>query len=166
MGLIDWVPFHFEKKQKFSLEFKDNDSKTNIKFRNNSLNFKDIGEKLKSFEKLSIKNNIYKKVVKLEKTQIKNLSFDIEGKNLNSFCFFSGKLIVRNIPFKTKINNLKKIFSIFGKILSIRLPKGKNGENRGFAFVKYNHLNDAKKALYFVQNTKIDSRSLRIILIN
>ena len=165
MGLIDWVPFHFEKKQKFSLEFKDNDSKTNIKFRNNSLNFKDIGEKLKSFEKLSIKNNIYKKVVKLEKTQIKNLSFDIEGKNLNSFCFFSGKLIVRNIPFKTKINNLKKIFSIFGKILSIRLPKKGNGENRGFAFIKYNHLNDAKKALFFVQNTKIDSRSLRINLV-
>jgi RNA recognition motif-containing protein len=81
------------------------------------------------------------------------------------FCFFSGKLIVRNIPFKTKINNLKKIFSIFGKILSIRLPKRGNGENRGFAFIKYNHLNDAKKALFFVQNTKIDSRSLRINLV-
>jgi len=115
---------------------------------------------------LSIKNNLYKKVVNWEKTPIKDFGFNIGKKNINSFCFFSGKLIVRNIPFKTKINNLKKIFSIFGKILSIRLPKGKNGENRGFAFVKYNHLNDAKKALYFVQNTKIDSRSLRIILIN
>jgi RNA recognition motif-containing protein len=93
------------------------------------------------------------------------LNFNVEKKNPNSFCFFSGKLIVRNIPFKTKINNLKKIFSIFGKILSIRLPKKKNGENRGFAFIKYNNLNDAKKALFFVQNTKIDSRSLRVNLI-
>jgi RNA recognition motif-containing protein len=163
--LMDWVPFHFEKKRKFSSEFKDYDSNTNIKFRNNSLNFKDNNKKLKSFENLSFKNNIYKKVVTLEKTLIKDLNFNVEKKNPNSFCFFSGKLIVRNIPFKTKINNLKKIFSIFGKILSIRLPKKKNGENRGFAFIKYNNLNDAKKALFFVQNTKIDSRSLRVNLI-
>jgi len=74
-------------------------------------------------------------------------------------------LIVRNIPFKIQINDLKKIFSIFGKIISIRLPKRKNGENRGFAFIDYGNLNNAKKALYFVQNTKIDSRFLKINLI-
>jgi len=164
--LINWIPLHFEKKKKFSSECNDINTETNLKIRNNSLTFKSTSKKSKSFEMLSIKNNLYKKVVNWEKTPIKDFGFNIGKKNINSFCFFSGKLIVRNIPFKTKINNLKKIFSIFGKILSIRLPKGKNGENRGFAFVKYNHLNDAKKALYFVQNTKIDSRSLRIILIN
>lgn len=163
--LINWVPLHFEKKRKFSSEFNGKNSEKNVKFRNDSLNFKGTVKKLKSFEELSIKNNIYKKDVNLERTPIKDLNFNMGKKNLNSFCFFSGKLIVRNIPFKTKINDLKKIFSIFGKILSIRLPKRKNGENRGFAFIKFNHLNDAKKALFFVQNTKIDSRSLRVILI-
>ena len=73
-----------------------------------------------------------------------------------------GKIIVRNIPFQTKLYEIRKIFSIFGKILSIRLPKKKNGENRGFVFIDYCSLNDAKKAIFLIQNTRLQSRNLKV----
>ena len=76
-------------KRKFSSEFNGKNSEKNVKFRNDSLNFKGTVKKLKSFEELSIKNNIYKKDVNLERTPIKDLNFNMGKKNLNSFCFFS-----------------------------------------------------------------------------
>lgn len=77
-----------------------------------------------------------------------------------------GNLIIRNLPFKSNLLDLKRIFSKIGKILSIRLPKKKDGTNKGFAFIVYQTLNDAKKALLLFQNTKIGSRNLKITLLN
>ena len=164
--IVDWIPLEVDKKD----ETISGSSKTFFwKNNNNQENLscsKGVNKVSVSVEKFQFKNDFYKRENINNDGVIKQFSNYLERENSTPYSFCQGKLIVRNIPFKIEINDLKKIFSIFGKILSIRLPKRKNGENRGFAFINYGNINDAKKALYFVQNTKIDSRFLKINIID
>ena len=155
---IEWVPLNFIIKDK-NPRFKktkifNKDANPGIF----SKNFSDLmlsNHKLQEIFNISVEpGNKDKKLFELEhifKSQIKGLE-----KNP------IGKIIVRNIPFQTKLYEIRKIFSIFGKILSIRLPKKKNGENRGFVFIDYCSLNDAKKAMFLIQNTRLQSRNLKV----
>ncbi|XP_023300738.2 probable RNA-binding protein 19 [Lucilia cuprina] len=59
------------------------------------------------------------------------------------------KLLVRNIPFQAKVNEVRDLFKAFGELRSIRLPKKMTpGEDchRGFGFVDFVTKSDAKKA--------------------
>jgi hypothetical protein len=163
--LIDWVPLNFEKKRESLLRSVKTNSEKNNKNQKKAIHSKVASKIPVTLEKFYSKNKFYKPEYVYKQDVIKQFNYHLEKKFSTSHGFFRGKLIVRNIPFKIQINDLKKIFSIFGKIISIRLPKRKNGENRGFAFIDYGNLYNAKKALYFVQNTKIDSRFLKINLI-
>lgn len=60
----------------------------------------------------------------------------------------SSKILVRNIPFEANTREVKQLFSTFGNIKNIRLPKKINGqgEHRGFGFVEYVTKEDARSA--------------------
>ena len=58
----------------------------------------------------------------------------------------SSKLVVRNVPFEATKKEVEDIFSTFGQLKSVRLPKKVTGSHRGFAFVEFLTENEAKKA--------------------
>ena len=60
----------------------------------------------------------------------------------------SSKIVVRNIPFEANVKEVRELFSSFGVIKSIRLPKKMTGtgSHRGFAFVDFVTKQEAKRA--------------------
>jgi len=60
----------------------------------------------------------------------------------------SSKIVVRNIPFEANVKEVRDLFSSFGVIKSIRLPKkmAGTGSHRGFAFVDFVTKQEAKRA--------------------
>jgi len=58
----------------------------------------------------------------------------------------STKIIVRNIPFEAKLQELQQLFSVFGELKSVRVPKKLRGTHRGFGFVDFMTKDDAKRA--------------------
>ncbi|XP_061117388.1 probable RNA-binding protein 19 [Conger conger] len=60
----------------------------------------------------------------------------------------TSKILVRNIPFQASVRELRELFSTFGELNTVRLPKkvGGTGSHRGFGFVDFLTKQDAKKA--------------------
>lgn len=60
----------------------------------------------------------------------------------------SSKIVVRNIPFEANEKEIRDLFSTFGSIKSVRLPKkmAGTGSHRGFAFVDFTTKQNAKRA--------------------
>jgi len=60
----------------------------------------------------------------------------------------SSKIVVRNIPFEANAKEVRDLFSSFGVIKSVRLPKkmAGTGSHRGFAFVDFVTKQEAKRA--------------------
>ncbi|XP_069789262.1 probable RNA-binding protein 19 [Narcine bancroftii] len=58
------------------------------------------------------------------------------------------KILIRNIPFQAKVKEIWELFSTFGEIKSVRLPKKMGGTSihRGFGFVEFLTKQEAKKA--------------------
>ncbi|XP_078083132.1 putative RNA-binding protein 19 [Mustelus asterias] len=58
------------------------------------------------------------------------------------------KILIRNIPFQAKVKEIRELFSTFGEIKTVRLPKkmAGTGTHRGFGFVDFLTKQDAKKA--------------------
>lgn len=73
----------------------------------------------------------------------------------------SSRLCVRNVAFEATREELKKLFSTYGNVVSVRLPK-KVGENqhRGFAFVEFISRSEALKAMNSLQHTHFYGRKL------
>ncbi|CAI0392517.1 unnamed protein product [Linum tenue] len=71
----------------------------------------------------------------------------------------STKLLVRNVAFEATEKDLRQLFSPFGQIKSLRLPK-KFGNHRGFAFVEYVTKQEAQNALEALSNTHLYGRHL------
>ena len=61
----------------------------------------------------------------------------------------SAKILVRNVPFEASKHEVKELFSTFGELKTVRLPKKQSagsGEHRGFGFVEFGTKEDAKRA--------------------
>ncbi|KAG1676579.1 putative RNA-binding protein 19 [Nymphon striatum] len=58
----------------------------------------------------------------------------------------SAKILVRNVPFEAKRQELEELFKVFGELKFVRLPKKLTGQHRGFAFVEFSTKTDAEKA--------------------
>ncbi|XP_038059469.1 probable RNA-binding protein 19 [Patiria miniata] len=60
----------------------------------------------------------------------------------------SSKILIRNIPFEAKKQEIQELFGTFGEIKSVRLPKKMSGtgSHRGFGFVDFLSKQDAKRA--------------------
>lgn len=56
--------------------------------------------------------------------------------------------MVRNIPFQATQKEINDLFKVFGEIKALRLPKKMvgTGSHRGFCFVEYISIHDAKRA--------------------
>uniref|UniRef100_A0A665U7I9 RRM domain-containing protein n=1 Tax=Echeneis naucrates TaxID=173247 RepID=A0A665U7I9_ECHNA len=67
-------------------------------------------------------------------------------------------LFVSNLSFNLKEEKLSQIFQ---KAVSIQMPKSK-GKSKGYAFVKFATVADAKKALQASQNIKLSKRPVRV----
>ncbi|NXC70007.1 RBM19 protein, partial [Anhinga anhinga] len=60
----------------------------------------------------------------------------------------TSKILVRNIPFQATVREIRELFSTFGELKTVRLPKkmAGTGSHRGFGFVDFITKQDAKKA--------------------
>ncbi|XP_031480603.1 uncharacterized protein LOC116250805 [Nymphaea colorata] len=72
----------------------------------------------------------------------------------------STKLIVRNIAFEATKKDLKQLFSPFGQIKHLRLPKKFDGKHRGFAFVEYVTKQEAQSAFDALSSSHLYGRHL------
>ena len=67
----------------------------------------------------------------------------------------ANRLIVRNLPFDIKEEDIKATFLPYGPIHSIDIPKNEDGRAKGFAFVWMMSKGDAQRALEKCNGTKI-----------
>ncbi|XP_004843785.1 probable RNA-binding protein 19 isoform X2 [Heterocephalus glaber] len=60
----------------------------------------------------------------------------------------TSKILVRNIPFQASLREIRELFSTFGELKTVRLPKKMTGTgaHRGFGFVDFLTKQDAKRA--------------------
>ncbi|CAG8444368.1 12677_t:CDS:2 [Funneliformis mosseae] len=74
-----------------------------------------------------------------------------------------GRLIVRNIPWQYREQELLKIFSKYGEIIEVNLPrKFTGGPLRGFAYIQYKNYEDAEKAINGLNETKHQGRTIAV----
>ena len=71
-----------------------------------------------------------------------------------------GSLIVRNLAFESTKKELMELFSAFGTVRSLRLPKKFDGSHRGFAFVDFLTNAEAKEAMRSLSATHLYGRKL------
>lgn len=73
------------------------------------------------------------------------------------------KILVRNIPFQASQKEVQELFSVFGTLRDVRLPRklAGSGRHRGFGFVDFLTKNDAKRAFEALcQSTHLYGRRL------
>ncbi|XP_053324888.1 probable RNA-binding protein 19 [Spea bombifrons] len=60
----------------------------------------------------------------------------------------SSKILVRNVPFQASVREIRELFSTFGELKTVRLPRkmAGTGNHRGFGFVDFVTKQDAKRA--------------------
>ncbi|CAI9752927.1 unnamed protein product [Fraxinus pennsylvanica] len=71
----------------------------------------------------------------------------------------STKLIIKNVAFEATVKDLRQLFSPFGQVKSLRLPK-RFGKHNGFAFVEYVTKQECQNALQALSNTHLYGRHL------
>merc|ERR1712150_183024 len=86
--------------------------------------------------------------LELKKSHRETVSSKSSRKRVKENKQTSSKIVVRNIPFEASVKEVKDLFSKFGNIKSVRLPKkmAGTGSHRGFAFVDFTTKQDAKIA--------------------
>ncbi|NXV24957.1 RBM28 protein, partial [Cepphus grylle] len=72
------------------------------------------------------------------------------------------RLIVRNLSFKCSEDDLKSLFSPFGTVLEVNIPKKTDGKMRGFAFVQFRNVPEASKALRAMNMKEIKGRPVAV----
>ncbi|KAK3283755.1 hypothetical protein CYMTET_8567 [Cymbomonas tetramitiformis] len=70
------------------------------------------------------------------------------------------KIIVRNLAFEATQRDLHQLFSPFGQIKSIRIPRKFDGGHRGFAFVEFVTKKEAANAFDAIKSTHLYGRHL------
>eukprot|EP01134_Creolimax_fragrantissima_P000915 CFRG0915T1 len=72
----------------------------------------------------------------------------------------STKLMIRNMPFEATKKEVRELFSTFGKLKSVRVPKKFDGTSRGFGFVEFVSKSEAKNAFEALKTTHFYGRHL------
>ena len=83
--------------------------------------------------------------------------YEYEGEEVEST-----KLLIKNLAFESDKDELKKLFTPFGEVKSIRIPKKLDGTHRGFAFIEFISHEESKNAFKSLQNTHFYGRKLVI----
>ncbi|KAI7802395.1 RNA-binding protein 28 [Triplophysa rosa] len=72
------------------------------------------------------------------------------------------RLIIRNLSFKCTEDDLKQIFSEFGVVHEAKIPLKPDGKMRGFAFVQFQNMPQAAKALAASNMKEIKGRQVAV----
>lgn len=72
----------------------------------------------------------------------------------------SGKIIVKNLPFEAARKDVFELFSSFGQLKSVRVPKKFDRSARGFAFVEFLLPKEAENAMDQLQGVHLLGRRL------
>jgi multiple RNA-binding domain-containing protein 1 len=72
------------------------------------------------------------------------------------------KLLVRNVAFQATQKELRDLFSTFGSVKRVRIPKKTTGEHRGFAFIDFGTHQEARAAKQALASTHLYGRHLVI----
>lgn len=107
----------------------------------------------KSSEKKKDENFLGQK----RKAETERNDFEYEGEDVEAT-----KLLIKNLAFEADKDELKKLFSPFGEIKSLRIPKKLDGSHRGFAFIEFISHEESKKAFQALLNTHFYGRKLVI----
>ncbi|ETO21919.1 hypothetical protein RFI_15283 [Reticulomyxa filosa] len=129
------------------------------------------------FKSISFKVPVYTDLLK-QKLQV--LSADMSLKGLHKYLKSNNKfetaamshrkevdldklfsVMVFNISYQTRKEDLHKAFDKFGEVADIYIPKDTHGESRGFGFVRYYDRRDAEDALV-VDGTLLDGRRVGV----
>ncbi|KAH7138506.1 hypothetical protein B0J11DRAFT_574480 [Dendryphion nanum] len=70
------------------------------------------------------------------------------------------KIIIKNLPFEANKKDVRALFSPYGSLVSVRVPKKFQGSSRGFAFAHFVSQRDAANALEALRNTHLLGRRL------
>ena len=70
------------------------------------------------------------------------------------------KIIVRNVAFQATLHEIKALFSAFGVVKRVRIPKKVGNVHRGFAFVEFSSSQEASHAMSALKNTHLYGRHL------
>ncbi|KAM5163516.1 nucleolin [Mantella aurantiaca] len=68
-------------------------------------------------------------------------------------------LVVNNLSYNATEDSLQEVFE---KATSIRIPQNNQGRPKGFAFIEFPSVEDAKEALESCNNTDIEGRTIRL----
>ncbi|KAI8865774.1 RNA-binding domain-containing protein [Ramicandelaber brevisporus] len=74
----------------------------------------------------------------------------------------ANKLICKNVAFEATKNDLRQLFSPYGQLKTLRLPKKYDGSFRGFAFLEFLTDQEAAKAMQSLHHTHFLGRHLVI----
>ncbi|EDO06135.1 RNA recognition motif domain containing protein [Babesia bovis T2Bo] len=72
----------------------------------------------------------------------------------------TSKIIVKNLAFQATKQDLYKLFSFYGNVKSVRIPKSLKSNNRGFAFVEYSSKQESARAVESLQHSHLYGRHL------
>ncbi|KAK3954040.1 hypothetical protein QBC32DRAFT_102302 [Pseudoneurospora amorphoporcata] len=72
------------------------------------------------------------------------------------------KLVIKNLPFEVTKNEVRTLFSTYGKLVALRIPKKFNQSSRGFAFAEFSTAKEALNAFTSLKDTHVLGRRLVI----
>jgi multiple RNA-binding domain-containing protein 1 len=72
----------------------------------------------------------------------------------------NNRVVVRNVAFQSTKAEIRSLFSSFGSVQTVRMPKKMGGEHRGFAFVEFSTAQEAAQAMASLRNTHLYGRHL------
>ncbi|CRG97740.1 snoRNA-associated small subunit rRNA processing, putative [Plasmodium gallinaceum] len=91
---------------------------------------------------------------------------DEEKKIIKEQKKISKKLVVKNLAFQVTKEELRKLFSAFGNVKSVRIPKNAYNRSRGYAFIEFMSKNECLSAIDSLQHTHLYGRHLIIDFAN
>lgn len=91
-------------------------------------------------------------------TQASALPASTQGSDKAGF----NKLVVRNVAFQATKEELRQLFTAFGAVKNIRIPRKVGGVHRGFAFVDFSSNQEAAAAKAALSSTHLYGRHLVI----
>jgi len=72
------------------------------------------------------------------------------------------KLIIKNLPFEASKKEMRSLFSTYGRLVALRIPKKFNHTSRGFAFAEFSTAKEALNAFNSLKDTHLLGRRLVI----